>query len=198
MPRQQAEAAERIGRQARDDGSHLLDEVAALLTLTSAIFALVSFVGYHLAPDGPTLAGRVGYGLADVVVQGFGLAAYLLPLFLLAIAASMFRQAKEGITSARLVGAPVILFCAAVLLALFSPAASERPVSFAGGWVGGILAELMSQAFGVVGSAILCGALLVLSFVVVARVSLVGALSAGFGAVGRTAARLPAAVLPRR
>jgi hypothetical protein len=48
MARQQGEAVERMRRPVRDP-SRLLDEVAALLALTSAVFALLSFVAYHLA-----------------------------------------------------------------------------------------------------------------------------------------------------
>jgi S-DNA-T family DNA segregation ATPase FtsK/SpoIIIE len=73
-------------------------------------------------------------------------------------------------------------FASAVLLALFSPAASERPVTLAGGWIGGFLAEIMGQAFGQLGALVIVGSLLLLCFLFVTQVSLSGV--AGFAGDG--------------
>jgi hypothetical protein len=100
------------------DESRVLDEIAAIVSLTAAVFTFLSFFAYH-SGTGSRFAGRVGFLLADTVVQALGMAAYFGPLFLLLVALALFRQASSELSVARAAGCLVILLCGAVLLALF-------------------------------------------------------------------------------
>ncbi len=152
------------------DESRLLDEVVAVVVFTGAVFTVLSFVAYQRGSSGLNLAGRVGEVLADALVQAFGFAAYLGPLFLAVGAYLLFRQAGREITAMRSFGAGVLMVCCAVLVALVSPA--DRPVSLCGGWVGGLFAQVLRQAFGTPGALLIVSALCILSFLVVTRISL--------------------------
>jgi S-DNA-T family DNA segregation ATPase FtsK/SpoIIIE len=154
------------------DESRLLDDVAAVLSLTAAAFLILSFVAYQRQLPNLNFAGRVGEGLADVAVQALGYAAYLVPLFLVAVAALLFRHVAHELSVTRAVAAFVLLLCIAVLLGVAAPSPPQRPVTLAGGWLGGFLAAVLSQGFGTLGSAVIVGAMAVLSLVVATRVSL--------------------------
>ncbi len=196
--RQQSQAAARTSRPVRDE-SRLLDEVVAIVSLTAAVFSFLSFLAYHGGPASLNVAGRVGYGLADAVVQALGFAAYMIPLLLAVVAFLLFRQASDEITLPRGVGSLVIIVGTAVMIGL--AVQPERAVTRAGGWVGGFLAALLAQAFGTLGSFLIIGALLVLSFVFVTRISLGGLASlAGAGMrslIGRARAKAAAEVVEK-
>ena len=150
----------------------LLDEVAAVVSATAAAFMFLSFFAYQNGLSNLSFAGHVGQGLADVAVQAFGYAAYLGPLYLALVALMLFRHSAEELSLARACAALILLVCAAVLLGVAAPPASVRPVTRAGGWLGGFLAALLAQAFGTIGTAVIVGAMAVLSFVFATRVSL--------------------------
>jgi S-DNA-T family DNA segregation ATPase FtsK/SpoIIIE len=149
----------------------LLDEVVAVMSLAAAVFALLSFVSFHLGGASDHFAGRVGRELANTAVQAFGFAAYLFPLFLAVVSVLTFRRATAYLSVARAAGALVMTAATAVLLGL---AFADRPVGFAGGWVGGFLALGMGQAFGRQGSFLIAGTIFALSFMFVTRLTLHG------------------------
>ena len=175
-----AEGAESV------EESRLLDEVAAVVVLTGAVFTVLSFVAYQRGSGGLNLAGRVGEVLADVLIQALGFAAYLGPIFLAVVAYLLFRQSSRSISVFRAIGAFVIVLCTAVMLGLLS--APDRPVSMSGGWVGGFVAEVLRQAFGAPGAFLMVAALMVLSFLVLTRMSL-GAVIAASAAGARSGVR---------
>lgn len=172
--------------------SRLLDEVAAVAVFTGAVFTFLSFVAHQRGAAGLNLAGRVGELLADVLLQSLGFAAYLGPMFLAVVGVLLFRQASQRISLVRSVGAVVLVLCAAVLLALVS--SPDRPVSLAGGWIGGLAAQLLRQAFGTPGAFLLISSLMVLSFLVVTRMSLERLALAGATGAARGARRLASSI----
>ena len=113
-------------------------------------------------PDKPVLnqVGAVGYAVADVLKGCFGLAAYTFPLLLVLAALALLVRGAAPVTPIRVVGGAFSLLVTSVALALFYPAADA---SAAGGWVGGFLATIMHQAFGIGGSSVILvgGAMLV-------------------------------------
>jgi S-DNA-T family DNA segregation ATPase FtsK/SpoIIIE len=161
----------------------LLDEVAAIVCLAAAAFLLISFVAYQNDLPNLNVAGRVGRGLADVVVQALGYASYLLPMYLGVGALRLFRHAGGSIAPARGAAALVLLLCVAVLLGLASPPPPARPVTLAGGWLGGFLAALLAEPFGLGGSFVVIGGLAILAFIVATRVSLGGLVRSAAGGV---------------
>ena len=169
--RVEAAATTREKDEARDEAG-LLDEVAAIVCLAAAAFLVVSFAAYQNDLPNLNVAGRVGRGLADLVVQALGYASYLFPLYLAIGAVLLFRHAAGEVSVARGVAAGVLLFCVAVLLGLAAPPPPGRSVTLAGGWLGGFFAALLAEPFGLGGSFIVVGGLAVLAFIVATRLSL--------------------------
>ena len=129
--------------------NQLLNEVAGVLTMAVALFAFVSFLSFRRGVARADLGGLIGYGLATVLMQPFGLAVYLLPLLLAILGTQLFRSRFEEISLAR-VGAAVMLFLnLAVLLGL---ALERDDVVYAGGWFGGFLASVLRDAGGTLGA----------------------------------------------
>ncbi|MFN8641948.1 MAG: DNA translocase FtsK 4TM domain-containing protein [Candidatus Binatia bacterium] len=156
----------------------LLDEVAAIVCLAAAAFLAIGFFAYQSDLPSLNLAGKVGHGLADLVVQGLGFGAYLIPLGLLAVAVTLFRHRAVELGAVRAVAASLLVPCAAILFGLTAPA--SRPVALAGGWIGGFLAALLAEPFGAAGSFVLVAGVGILAFIVATRLSL-GALARGAG-----------------
>jgi S-DNA-T family DNA segregation ATPase FtsK/SpoIIIE len=168
----------------------LLDDVAAVVSLTAAAFTLVSFFAYQNDLPNLNFAGHVGHGLADVAMQALGYAAYVIPLYLGVIALVLFRHAADELSLARGAAAVVLLLCAAVLLGVAAPPPALRPVTRAGGWLGGFLAALLAQGFGTLGTAVIVGSMALLSFIVATRLSLSGLAGSGGRGIAAGFARL--------
>ncbi len=105
------------------------------------------------------LVGPAGAYVADALLQTFGLAAYLLPLLLFALAWRRFRTRRLHAPLQRIVGLVTILLAAAALLALFSlPLLFDGRVR-AGGMMGTLIAGTLASALNTVGAAILLSAI---------------------------------------
>jgi len=143
-----------------DDGeaTQLLNEVAGVVTLAAAVFAVLSFVSFRSGQA--NLGGPVGYGLSSVLLQTFGLAVYLLPLVLVALGTRLFRSGLTDVSLPRALAAFLLLLSLAVILGL---ALEHNDVVRAGGWFGGFVAALLRDACGVLGAYVIAGVLLVLS-----------------------------------
>ena len=143
-----------------DDGeaTQLLNEVAGVVTLAAAVFALLSFVSFQQGQA--NLGGPVGYGLSSVLLQTFGLAVYLMPLILVAVGMRLFRSGLSDMSVARLLAALILLLSLSVTLGL---ALQHNEVVRAGGWFGGFVATLLRDACGALGAYVIASLLLVLS-----------------------------------
>jgi S-DNA-T family DNA segregation ATPase FtsK/SpoIIIE len=132
-------------------------EAAALLLFFAAAFLALSLASYRIDPfdpalSGADLAGATGAAIAGILVQGFGVVAWLLPLDLALLGAPLFRgRAPENLGYR--VAADVLV--GVVLSALVQVAAPELTafgsVSAAGN-VGMLFGELSRQAFSTLGS----------------------------------------------
>ncbi|MGE0519488.1 MAG: DNA translocase FtsK [Candidatus Binatia bacterium] len=177
MARARSETTATVGAKGKDEERNeagLLDEVAAIVALAAAGFLLLSFFAYQNDLPDWNIAGRVGYGLADLIVQALGHAAYLLPLTLGLLSVLLFRHAAAAASLPRAAAALVFVLCCAILLGIALPPPPARPVSLSGGWVGGFLAALLAEPFGAGGSFIIVAGVAVLAFVVATRMSLKG------------------------
>ncbi|HEX8181397.1 MAG TPA: DNA translocase FtsK [Pyrinomonadaceae bacterium] len=104
------------------------------------------------------LVGPAGAYVADLLLQTFGLAAYLLPLLLFGLAWRRFSKRPLGAPLVRVLGLVIILLAAASLLALFSfPLLFDHRVR-AGGLLGTLIAGSLTSALNTVGAAILLAA----------------------------------------
>ena len=171
----------------RDSSWGVLDEVGAIVSLAAAAFLLVSFVTYQRGAIGENFGGPVGYGLANIVVQALGLAAYLLAPCLLVVGWMLFRHSTREISLSRAVGVGGFILSLAVALGLALPTAD--PVE-AGGFVGGFVGRLMSDGFGRIGAGLITGSLLSLSFLFATQISFRAAAGAARGAARGGAGRV--------
>ncbi|MFL6228324.1 MAG: DNA translocase FtsK 4TM domain-containing protein [Pyrinomonadaceae bacterium] len=139
-------------------------EITAIALLAVGVMLALCLVFFH--PNDPSLnaagqartdnlIGPVGAYVSDVLLQTFGLAAYLLPLLLFAAAARRFQKKPLRAPLGRVAGLAALLLSVAGLLAL-----AALPLFFdgrvqAGGFVGALLASQLAGAAGRVGAFIL-------------------------------------------
>lgn len=130
--------------------------------------------------------GVVGAHLADFLLQGVGLSAYLLPLFLFVVSYHLFREAYRGHRVVKASGYALLLWSAAILLSLLreSPIARE-----AGGILGGISIEILLPLFGQAGGYLVVFSLSLLAVMLTTQGSLVSSIS--------TTAKISGALLKR-
>jgi S-DNA-T family DNA segregation ATPase FtsK/SpoIIIE len=188
-------------RRNAEEASRIVYEVEGIVCAAIAAVLALSFASY--VPDLPARnqVGPLGHWLANLLVEAFGLAAYLFPAVLGLGALALFANVAGMTSPVRMLGAFAVLIEAAVALGLFrTGVASER----AGGWVGGFLATVMRDALGASGSTVVLGAagLLIWLMVTATPLSTVagavkGQTSGLFGAVGPRMAELLASLLRR-
>src|SRR5262252_2454647 len=128
--------------------SRLNREFFGVLVSVTALLIIISLLSY--APRDPSLntsaraietqnrVGIVGAYLADILFQGFGLASYLLPIFLCIVAFQMFRSNYRKIPLSKFAGYGVFIISIAVILDLFVDSDIARE---SGGIIGGFLKE---------------------------------------------------------
>ncbi len=132
---------------------NILNEVAGVVTLGAALFALVSFVSFQ--PGQRNLGGLVGYGLGAILLHTFGLAAYLIPLLLALVGVRVFRSGVHDLSGMRAVAAFLLILTTSVGVGLVLPNAN---VLSAGGWFGGFVSALLRDLAGSAGASLIAGA----------------------------------------
>lgn len=155
------------------------------LGVAAALLALA--IGSYDPLGGTNLAGAVGAALADVLVQGFGLAAYVVPAALAAAAVASFGSRLPELTTARVAGAVGALLAVSMLAQL--SIGSWRGLE-AGGVLGGFLTVLLREAVGTAGTWIVALAAAILLGAAVAGQSLLGLGRGLVRAAGRGLVRL--------
>jgi len=145
-----------------------VNEIIAIGLIAVALLLGLCLVSYN--PNDPSWnavgestahnwIGAVGANVAAGLFQTIGLAAYLLPLLLLAAAWRRFRSRRMRTEYSRLTGLAIVVLSSSALLAL----ANIRPLfdgSFnAGGLVGVIIARSLVSAMNTTGTAILLSAI---------------------------------------
>jgi S-DNA-T family DNA segregation ATPase FtsK/SpoIIIE len=146
-------------RDAEEEASRILYEVEGIVCAAIAAVLGLSFFSY--VPDLPARnqVGPLGHWLADILVQAFGLAAYLFPGILGVGALALFANVRGMTSPIRVLGGFATLLVAATSLGLYrTGVASDR----AGGWVGGFLATVLRDTLGPSGSAVVLSAIVLL------------------------------------
>lgn len=128
----------------------------------------LSLVSYLPEKPAANYVGNVGYVVSDLMISGFGLASYCFPALLVLAALALFIRGATPITPLRVVGGVFSLAVASVALGL---ARSDAEPGLAGGWIGGFLATLMHDAFGVGGSTVILAAIGLLVFIMLTGVA---------------------------
>jgi DNA segregation ATPase FtsK/SpoIIIE-like protein len=158
-----------------------LNEAVGIVCLLGTIFFLVALVSYQpgdasfntAAPAAPAqnLAGRVGSHIADLALQSLGLAAFLVPGFLIVLAWKWLRSLPIPVPAAKLAGF-VLFVCGAAATLSLGPSFSVfggyiRP----GGTAGVLLAEFLLAKLNLVGSVLLTSTCLLISLYLVSSFS---------------------------
>ena len=141
------------------DGTQLLNEVAGIVALAAAAFALVSLLSFQYGQTKMNLGGPVGYGLSSALMQACGIAVYLLPVMLAALGARLFRSRTDDLSVARALAALILMLSISVMLGL----SLHRDDPHAGGWIGGFVGTVLREACGTVGAFVVAGAFLLLA-----------------------------------
>jgi S-DNA-T family DNA segregation ATPase FtsK/SpoIIIE len=134
-----------------------LYEAAALLLFTGAAFLFLALATARVDPldasvHGANWVGPVGGSVANVLIQGFGLIAWLLPLEIALCGAPLFRGQRPHALGLRVAGDLVVAIVLSALVQVTTPEAVVFGNAPAGGNVGLLFGELMREAFSTLGS----------------------------------------------
>jgi len=132
-------------------------EAAALLLFFAAAFLALALASYRIDPFDPTqrggdLAGATGAALAALLVQGFGVVAWLLPLDLALLGAPLFRGRAPENLGYRVAADVLVGVVLAALVQVAAPELTSFGAVSAAGNVGMLFGELSRQAFSTLGS----------------------------------------------
>src|SRR5450631_4369819 len=134
-----------------------LYEAAALLLFTGAAFLFLSLATAKVDPldasvHGANWVGPAGGNVAALLIQGFGLVAWLLPLEIALCGAPLFRGQRPHALGLRVAGDLVVAIVLSALVQVTTPEAVVFGHAPAGGNVGLLFGELMREAFSTLGS----------------------------------------------
>jgi len=175
--------------------AELKDRLIAVGLWAAAAFCFVSVISYHpfdldwetSAPNHPTqnAAGIVGAYLAYLALKGVGLAAYSLPLLLVAWGWWVFQGHRPHRLALPLLGTGLFLLAASTLLAMVPLTPTVKVQS--GGVVGVLASEFLTKYFGGIGSTLIAACLTVLTALLATEAMILSAVAAstqrlvGFG-----------------
>jgi S-DNA-T family DNA segregation ATPase FtsK/SpoIIIE len=154
-------------------------EVWGVVISLTALLIIISLFSY--SPNDRSLntpsgviahnwGGFVGAFLADLLLQGLGLSAYLLPIFLSLAAYQLFLPNFKGIRAGKAAGYAVLLIGTAVVLSLLIDSQDARD---SGGIVGGFLKEsVLVPLFGRISATLITLAALLLATMLLCQISL--------------------------
>src|SRR5450432_690993 len=134
-----------------------LSEAAALLLFTGAAFLLLSLATARVDPldasvHGANWVGPAGGNVAALLIQGFGLVAWLLPLEIALCSAPLFRGQRPRALGLRVAGDLIVAIVMSALVQVALPDAVCFGSAPAAGNVGLLFGELMRGAFSTLGS----------------------------------------------
>ncbi|OGQ83607.1 MAG: hypothetical protein A3F90_09580 [Deltaproteobacteria bacterium RIFCSPLOWO2_12_FULL_60_19] len=173
--------------------SALRREILAVVIFVAALLVALSLFSYNPSdrslntPSGSASThnrgGLAGAYLADLLLQGLGLASYLLPLFLFTVSYGLFRDSYEGLRRTKLTGGSLLVWSAATLLSLVRMVDAGWQ---AGGVVGDITAERLVALFSRVGAYVIVVPAFLLALAVVTQRSLSSSLELGLKGVEKS------------
>ena len=151
-----------------------LFETAALLLFTGAAFLFLALATARVDPLDPAVhgsnwVGPVGGNVAAMLIQGFGLVAWLLPLEIALCGAPLFRGQRPHALGLRVAGDLVVAIVLSALVQVALPEAVVFGNAPAAGNVGLLFGELMREAFSTLGSFLV--ALTIVGLILIGRAS---------------------------
>lgn len=165
--------------------SRLNREVWGVVAGVAALLITISLLTYDVAdrsfntPSGlletHNWGGFAGAYIADLLLQGFGVTSYLLPIFLCLAAFQLFRAQFKGIPLIKAAGYGVFFVSIAVLISILADSENARD---GGGIVGGFLKEtVLVPLFGRIGASLITLTALLLSLMLLTQNSLLDMLN---------------------
>jgi DNA segregation ATPase FtsK/SpoIIIE, S-DNA-T family len=177
------------GRKPQPEEQPFGGEVIGVANIALAIFFTLAFYSYQAGNASSNAVGLIGYLFADVLCPAFGQACYLLPLSLLYFAGVLLHQWQCPAVLSQMLSFGTFLVTAAALLALWG---GQRPVTEAGGWIGGFLALHLRTGLNMIGAHLLLVPVLLMSFMGMTRVSLsdtgAGVFATSYALIGKVVA----------
>jgi len=157
MPRSVASSPAAPAAQTPDRPASRLREAAALLLAVGALFVLLALASCRIDPLDPMFrpsgwVGPSGAFVARMLVQGFGVVAWLVPLELALVAIPLFQRRPTGDLGLRLASDLVLAIVLSALVQVASPGATAFGHAAAAGNVGVLFGELMRELFSTAGS----------------------------------------------
>jgi len=149
-------------------------ETAALLLFTGAAFLFLALATARVDPLDPAVhgsnwVGPVGGNVAALLIQGFGLVAWLLPLEIALCGAPLFRGQRPHALGLRVAGDLLVAIVLSALVQVALPEAVVFGNAPAAGNVGLLFGELMREAFSTLGSFLV--ALTIVGLILIGRAS---------------------------
>src|SRR5918996_948701 len=155
-------------------------ELMGVIVSVTALVVIVSLFSY--TPRDPSFntsaryidvqnrVGIIGSYLADTLLQGFGFAAYLLPVLLCIVAFQLFGSGLRGVPLGQVVGYGMLVISMAVILDLFIDSDTARD---GGGIIGGFLKEsVLIPLFGQISATLISLTALLVSVMLLTQSSL--------------------------
>jgi DNA segregation ATPase FtsK/SpoIIIE, S-DNA-T family len=158
------------GRKSQPQERAFGDEVLAIACAALAIFFSLAFYSYRPDEHQANQMGLIGHVLADIFRPMFGRMCYMLPGGLLYGAAILLRLLPFPAPITQSVACVVFSFASAAFLALGSE--DNQQVAEAGGWVGGFLAVHLRAGLNRLGAYVLLTPVILVSAMVMTRISL--------------------------
>ena len=157
-------------------------EMVGILFLGCAIFFLMALCSYSpLDPslnhslggevDIANLGGRIGALVADLLLQGVGLGAFILPLYLVAVFIGMV-SAKNYPPWSSVGGVVLLILCTAIWSSLLLPVwVVQKTEVLTGGFFGEIVGEYLVTLFNPIGTYLLMSVFFALALIVTTHIS---------------------------
>jgi S-DNA-T family DNA segregation ATPase FtsK/SpoIIIE len=142
-------------------------EAAALLLFAAAAYLALALLSLRSDPADPTLqggdwVGPVGAAIGKVLVQGFGVVAWLVPLQLAVRGAPLFRGKVSSINAFQVAGDLLVGILLCALIHILLPGATAFGRMPFGGNVGLVFGELLQALFSTAGSLLVGSTLIAL------------------------------------
>ncbi len=165
---------------AANANSSLTNEIVGIVLLAVGVLLALCLLTYNSADPSFNTASRettanfigaVGANIAAVLLQTFGLAAYLLPILILLAAWRAFWSENLIVPLVRVVGFVLLVIGVSALLPLLGFGLFFDKSVPAGGLIGAVVAGFLSYGLGTVGSIVLLAAVCAAAFLLVSGVS---------------------------
>jgi len=159
-----------------------LNEAGGVVWLFGAVFTTLALISYY--PQDPSwntatadvpahnLVGSVGAHFSDFAFQAFGVSAFAVPLFLVALAWNWIRSAKIEAQGAKIFGAILFWLSASAMFGLGPDWRLFEESIAPGGLVGMLLAEVLVRRLNLIGSVLVTTTVLLLSLYLISSFSL--------------------------